>query len=143
MIPYGLTKPRGKEAYYHVDDETDCWIWNLMGGPKGHGRVSYLGKLRTAYHVYWEHANGRSVRKGYLLHHKCHNPRCVNPDHLEEMTMKEHKRHHPDPRRKLDNISADWVHMWIDLGYSSAEIGRAFNISRGVINDIRRGVSYQ
>ena len=143
MKPFMMEAPRGIKNYYNVDKDTGCWVWAKMVGHKGHGRMRYLGKLRTAHQVYWEIANNRAVKPNHLLHHKCHNPSCVNPEHLEEMTMKEHKRHHPDTRRKLDNLSAEWIRMWSSMGYKDTEIGRTFNISSGTIYDIKTGRSYQ
>lgn len=52
------------------------------------------GVHRKAHRVMWEMKNGE-VPKGKELHHKCEEKRCVNPDHLECLTRREHVEKHP------------------------------------------------
>jgi hypothetical protein len=65
--------------------ETPCWVWLLRCDDRGYGRAG--GKL--AHRVMYEAAKGR-VDPVLDLHHKCNNPACVNPDHLEPLTRREH-----------------------------------------------------
>lgn len=37
---------------------------------------------------------GRPLRDGYETHHRCENPGCIEPEHLEEREMREHRREH-------------------------------------------------
>jgi len=40
------------------------------------------GKMRRTHRVSWIIANGRNPE--LLILHKCHNPSCINPNHLYE-----------------------------------------------------------
>jgi hypothetical protein len=44
----------------------------------------------------WERYKG-SIMPGMILHHKCQNRRCCNPDHLEMVIRKEHQALHMRP----------------------------------------------
>jgi len=72
-----------------------CWIW-IAGLMNGYGAIDVEGKMRGAHVVSWELHNGRKVKNGYIIHHKCKhgNKKCVNPMHLQEMTKAEHDEHH-------------------------------------------------
>jgi len=46
-------------------------------------------RLHGAHRVAYELVKG-PIPEGKDLHHLCHNPPCVNPDHLQPVTPKEH-----------------------------------------------------
>ena len=79
-----------------VEKTDDCWIW------KGalHGRLGYggfhitfsknLAKMIQSHRVAYELVKGR-IPQGLTIDHLCRNPPCVNPDHLEAVTMRENQ----------------------------------------------------
>lgn len=78
-----------------VEKTADCWLWKGSMSPRGYGRcnVYAVPHLRQAHRVAWV-LSGRSLSPGLALHHRCHNRACVNPAHLEAMTLREHGRMH-------------------------------------------------
>lgn len=129
--------------YYTVDEVTGCWVWHGPRGCKGHGRLKISGHWKTAQRLMFEQVHRRPVRAGYLLHHKCFNTPCVNPEHLEELTMLQHKTHHPGAGRTTTQEQADWVRLWLNAGFSSASIGRSLSLSTATVNDIKAGRTYK
>jgi len=71
-----------------------CWLWkgNLS---KGYARFYLPEKQQEVYaHRWsWELANG-PIPSGFELHHKCKNKACVNPQHLELISHRDHMRLH-------------------------------------------------
>lgn len=60
-----------------------CWEWKSTSRLRsGYGRISIDGQQCLAHRVAWEWAFG-SIPKGMLVRHKCDNPSCCNPFHLE------------------------------------------------------------
>lgn len=95
----GKTVAERFRARYVVDPVSGCWNWT--GGLNGKG-YAYIwtgpkrkGDMRQAYKVAWEFKFG-PIPKGLELHHKCENRKCVNPDHLELTTHKQHQMKHPN-----------------------------------------------
>ena len=71
-----------------------CWQW-------GNEKRSYIYPrlYLENYHTYIDaHVFSYMIYKGdtdkLLVHHKCENQKCVNPDHLELMTRKVHIKLH-------------------------------------------------
>lgn len=67
---------------------SDCWLWQGQPDEKGYGQFHFRGKTiwahRWAYAV-WK----RPLITGFTVEHKCRNPSCVNPWHLELLTNSE------------------------------------------------------
>jgi len=64
-----------------------CWNWTGAKTAKGYGRF-HLGGNKHAHRVSYEIYKG-PIPNGLVLDHLCRNPNCVNPDHLEPVTLVE------------------------------------------------------
>ncbi len=57
----------------------------FLNARNGYGQVRVLDKNRRAHRIAMSITNKRIYPKNILiLHEICHNPKCVNPSHLEE-----------------------------------------------------------
>ena len=112
-----------------------CWIWtkSLMNG---YGAIKIEGKTRRAHIVSWELHNGRKVKDGYILHHKCKhgNKKCVNPMHLQEMTEAKHLSLHNSKltEKIVLEIRADWA----TGKYTQKELAKKYSVSQSLISNI-------
>ena len=64
---------------------SDCKLWHKSTNRYGYGQVAVGGKCLLAHRLaYCEFNNlNYSDIKGKVVRHKCDNPTCVNPLHLE------------------------------------------------------------
>lgn len=74
-----------------IDLDTECWIWNACLDKDGYGcfRFSHeQGQLSwgKAYKFAYEYYVG-IVPKDKQLDHTCRNRKCVNPRHLDVVTL--------------------------------------------------------
>lgn len=74
--------------------EGPCWEWTGALGPQGHAQIVVNGRRIGAHRFAFESHHGRAVAAGHVVHHRCFNPPCVNPGHLEEMTPSAHRKLH-------------------------------------------------
>jgi len=71
-----------------------CWGWSGSKDGKGYGQISARDGRRSpekAHRVSYELAFGK-IPKGMVVRHKCDNPECTNPSHLELGTQKDNMR---------------------------------------------------
>ncbi len=119
---------------------------------QGYGRIPWQGKLAMAHKVSWELRNG-PVPVGLLVRHKCHNPPCCNPEHLELGTQKDNmqdavkagRTFRPKgqiPRRLTAEKAAE-VRAKANEGTRSSVLARAYGVSWNQIRRIVRGEAWR
>lgn len=78
-----------------VDKTGDCWVWTAHLFHDGYGQFATKtkGVTRTwrAHRIAYEWAYG-PIPDGMLVDHRCHNRRCVNPDHLRLATRNQNNQ---------------------------------------------------
>lgn len=69
----------------------DCIIWTAYRNEHGYGKFRWNGKSQRAHRVAYEAEVG-PIPDGLVLDHLCRTPSCVNPQHLEPVTVQENFR---------------------------------------------------
>jgi hypothetical protein len=59
-----------------------CWKWKGAKLPFGYGRFRWNGEQECAHRASWMIHNG-PIPDGLVVMHKCDNPECSNPEHLQ------------------------------------------------------------
>lgn len=70
-----------------------CIKWCGYVTTRGYGAVVYDRKRYMAHRYFWEQAYG-PVPEGMVVHHRCGFKLCVNVEHLELVTPRDHAQHH-------------------------------------------------
>ena len=90
---YGHNRRKSPERYI-VNSVTGCWEWQgAKSNIQGHGSLRRDGRHFLAHRWYYEQEHG-PIPEGMEIHHVCKVPHCVNPAHLQALTILEHKRAH-------------------------------------------------
>lgn len=76
------SKDVGKRFWKYVKKARGCWKWTGSHQKQGYGLVYRKNGSRLASRISWELHNG-PIPKGMLILHKCDNPPCTKPAHLE------------------------------------------------------------
>lgn len=71
-----------------LDHTTDCWTWTGGRNSSGYGEITIAGRMKSLHRVVYEILRG-PIPDGLTLDHLCRNRACVNPDHLEPVTLRE------------------------------------------------------
>ena len=79
-------------------DSDGCWNWNGYTDRKGYGQFKMAGRAHWAHRVAYVLFVG-PIPDGFQVDHTCCNTSCVNPHHLELVTLEENvRRQHERPR---------------------------------------------
>lgn len=70
---------------------TSCWLWAHDVERRGYGQISYKNKTFMAHRVMYENTYGPIPEK-LTIDHLCEVTTCVNPEHLEVVTMGENNK---------------------------------------------------
>lgn len=102
-----MSRPTTLERFWSKVDKTgDCWMWISRVDRYGYGKFTLLGRDLIAHRWGYTELVG-AIPAGLTLDHLCHtrvadecnvlpglclHRRCVNPAHLEPVTLLENKR---------------------------------------------------
>jgi HNH endonuclease len=153
-------KPLEERYWAKVDvrGPDECWPWTGVN-VRGYGRI-YLSegpggvKVRgCAHRVGWEIANGRSLAPGLVVRHRCDNPPCQNPAHLELGTHADNMRDMAIRNRAAKGERNGWSKLTEDDtrqilallrdGQRQTDIARIFGVNSRTVNAIARGVNWK
>ena len=71
-----------------VDKSGDCWTWQAATDRYGYGRIWLNGKQVFAHRFAYALAYGECANN-LVIDHMCHNILCVNPSHLQLVTVQQ------------------------------------------------------
>lgn len=78
---------------YYTVNSNECWEWKMAKDKEGYGRISFRNKGSKTTHLKahrWMYENliGKIPEK-MVIDHLCQNTSCVNPSHMEPVTIRE------------------------------------------------------
>ncbi len=82
-------------------DKSQCWIW-VGSTDRGYGRMRPKRGVNIAAHRFSYEIHKGKIRAGLVIDHLCRVRNCVNPDHLETVSIGENiLRGHKFPTYKI------------------------------------------
>lgn len=108
---------------------TACWIWQRSVSDNGYGQMG----SQYAHRAYYEHKYG-VIPEGYHAHHLCEQKPCVNPDHIQPLTVSDHFQTRPTTKLSYDDKQR--IREMRQQGLSVAEIGALFGVRGDTVSKI-------
>lgn len=141
------------ERQYVVDEDTGCWEWTGAKHNYGYGQIGVNGRQTGAHRFSYELHHGE-IPDGAFICHKCHNPSCVNPDHLYAGDPKSNAEdmveagRAPKPYGTKQGSSALSESEVVDIreryadGDTVANLANEHEVSMGTLSRVVNGESY-
>lgn len=133
-------KPISLAGNFDVRDRgfsSPCWIWNRYINQNGYG-LWRVGHFSTGAHrVVYERIRG-PIPAGLHLDHLCRVPACVNPDHLEPVTVAVNVQRGAHAR-----LSPEKVREIRSSRMSAAALARKFGVGETTVRDVRKGLKWK
>lgn len=94
-MPYVITPPEVRFWKYVLQGaDDDCWPWQ-GGRSMGYGRfMTNASTGPVAAHRFAYETLISPISDGLHIHHRCENKLCVNPAHMELVSVREHPSRH-------------------------------------------------
>jgi hypothetical protein len=133
----------------YVNKTETCWLWT--GYIRSDGYANFRPTSATtqlAHRVAYKLWNG-DIPKKKLVRHKCDNPKCVNPNHLELGTQQDNMNDMVERGRyrngigmlnnnvKLTDYDIKEFRVFLELGLLQKDIEIHYNVKQGCISCIK------
>jgi hypothetical protein len=118
--------------------DTQCWEWQLAKNKQGYGTA----ESTLAHRVVYRWFKGEPP-KGLDLMHTCHNPACVNPNHLIPGTRKQNLQMSIEANRYNKALRSEKRKAFIAKNLVNGFfVGKTRRFSDGQVLGIRRLVAF-
>lgn len=120
----------------HRRTRSGCWIYSGRLDRDGYGQVKRAGRVALAHRLAYEDRNG-PIPDGLVIDHLCGNRACINPEHLEAVTVAENARR--GRQAKLDPDRVREIRRLAEHGATVHEMSRIYGVSRVTIRNVIHG----
>jgi len=128
---FSLFKKRGRRP---------CWLWTGLAGYNGYGQITFNRTTISAHRISYGLATGKDLT-GKTLLHSCHNPSCVNPNHLSIGTQSKNMQQAADlgiTNKKLKPFQVQAIRQYYKNGMKPKDLAKVFKVRQQTIYDIIR-----
>ncbi len=140
--------PAEERFWKYVNRGTDeeCWNWTGFRDWDGYGKFRECTRINIAAHRFSYRLHNGNLPAELVVRHKCNNPACVNPNHLETGTHIEnmgdriraghYARGQRHPMAKLSDEKVAEIRAWTG---TNREAATHFGISESQVSNIKSG----
>lgn len=132
-----------KRSNYVEEDrgfEPPCHIW--QGQPsQRYPSIKIKGKPKKLHSWAWEKTFG-PIPDGFVVHHRCDQPRCCNPQHLELVTQAVNSQRGRSSRLTMEK--ANQIRALYATGdYSYRQLGAMYEVSLTTVQNVVYGHTWK
>ncbi len=123
--------------------DTPCWDCTSHCLSNGYPNIKRRGVSCSISRYIYQECFGHLPTK-ILVRHKCDNPKCINPEHLEAGSAQDNMNDKVNRGRQPSKmIEEDVRAILLSSGYSDYDLAKMFNVNATTINAIRKGRTWK
>lgn len=140
--------PAGERLERLSERVGECIEFTGYRDKNGYGSLTIDGVYVRAHRLAFEIAHGE-VPEGLFVRHKCDNPPCINPDHLESGTPADNMRDKAERVRaakgtdnaaaKLTDADVRRIRALRSAGWTYGELSALFDVGNSTVGRVVRG----
>lgn len=129
-----------------------CYLWTGCRDSKGYGRIKFAGRTVKAHRIAYVLAFG-FIPAGLVVRHRCDNPQCVRPNHLQLGTNRDNTRDRVERGRgaigegngmaKLDAEKVNDMRRRAREGATYVELAREYGVTHIAVRDAVTGKRWE
>ena len=136
---------RPKPILYKIT-ENECWeVINRKTNADGYYKISINNKTLLLHRLVYQQENNCIITSNDIIRHKCDNPKCINPQHLEIGTAKDNVKDRVLRKRGATNenhgraklTNEEVKEIYFALG-TQQEIANQYQVSQKLVSLIKR-----
>lgn len=118
----------------------------------GYAEIRIRGRANKIHRHIYEQCFG-DIPRGFVIRHKCDNPSCINPEHLEFGTHQDnvndmisrdrHAKGSRKPQSKLKEADVVQIKRLIAKGKTNRNIATLFGIDESIISKIKHNKAWK
>lgn len=136
---------------HYTRREGDCLVWVGRRNKDGYGQITVEGKSMLAHRMAYMIWSG-PIAAGQVVRHRCDNPPCIDPAHLELGAPIDNSRDMVQRGRstygsrnasaRLNETAVAAIRSALDAGQPQRAIAREFGCGQSTVSRIARGASW-
>lgn len=147
-------RPHTQESFWSrvgVQGDDDCWNWTGCQIRDAYGQIRYQGRKWYTHRLAYTLTHG-AIPDGLVVRHRCDNPLCCNPRHLELGSQADNNRDRDERGRHVSlsgeasassKLSESQVkEIYLSSG-SEKDLAAHYGVAPTTIGDIRRRHSWK
>lgn len=128
---------------FYIDDN-GCFICNShVPNTQGYVQLEFRGSRVRAHRLVYQECFGE-IPEGLMIRHKCDNPTCINPEHLETGTNQDNMNDMKERGRTASRLTEEQVlDIRFNLKLSVQELSNKYGITVSSVRKIIFGETWK
>jgi hypothetical protein len=126
----------------YTNKTESCWLWT-SARQGTYGVIWAGGRQELAHRVSYILHHNKLINADFVIRHKCTNKLCINPEHLEQGTLKENSMDRWRDGTMNNKLISEQVLAIRNSDKSNKELALEYDVNYSTIRKIKKFITWQ